>query len=161
MKIYLLLSFILKVLTKTADHNGPLCLIKDCGAIVKTSAGASLNDTINNAKAINLCLELANNRSYEEFGPLARTIILPKNKVISAMGIKAYNLTDVTLQIDGTLEASTYYDDWPLEYDCDPKHQSCTVLPMLKFENCTHLNIKGSGVVDGLGYDWWVREWNL
>ena len=59
------------------------------------------------------------------------------------MGIKAYNLTDVTIQIDGTLEASTYYDDWPLEYDCDPQYQSCTVLPMLKFENCTHLNIKG------------------
>jgi hypothetical protein len=51
---------------------------------------------------------------------MARTIILPKNKVISAGGMKAYNLTDVTLQIDGTLEASTYYDEWPLEYNCDP-----------------------------------------
>ena len=77
------------------------------------------------------------------------------------MGFKAYNLSDVTLKIDGTLEASTYYDDWPLEDDCDPLHSSCTVLPMLKFQNCTHLNIKGEGIVDGLGYDWWVREWNL
>ncbi len=49
------------------------------------------------------------------------------------MGFKAYNLTDVTLQIDGTLEASTYYDDWPLEDDCDPQHSVCTVVPMLKF----------------------------
>jgi len=60
-------------------------------------------------------------------------VVLPKDKVISSMGFKAYNLSDVTLQIDGILEASTYYDDWPLEDDCDPLHSSCTVLPMLKF----------------------------
>ncbi len=67
----------------------------------------------------------------------------------------------MTLQIDGTLEASTYYDEWPVDDGCDPQHQSCTVLPMLSFFNCTHLNIKGDGIIDGLGYDWWVREWNL
>jgi hypothetical protein len=29
------------------------------------------------------CLELANNRSFEEFGPDAKTVLLPKGKVIS------------------------------------------------------------------------------
>ena len=60
-------------------------------------------------------------------------MILPKNKVISTMGLRVYNLSDVTLQIDGTLEASTYYDDWPLDEGCEIPHSGCTVVPMLKF----------------------------
>jgi len=28
------------------------------------------------------------------------------------------------------------------------------------FEYCEMLNIKGNGKIDGLGYDWWVRDWN-
>lgn len=30
---------------------------------------------------------------------------------------------------------------------------------MLEFYDCNGLTIKGTGLVDGLGYDWWVREW--
>lgn len=30
----------------------------------------------------------------------------------------------------------------------------------MTFSDCTNLTIKGEGTVDGLGYDWWVREWN-
>jgi len=30
---------------------------------------------------------------------------------------------------------------------------------MLEFYDCNGLTIKGIGLVDGLGYDWWVREW--
>jgi hypothetical protein len=50
-----------------------------------------------NGIALKNCLELANNRSFEEFGPNARTVVLQKNKVISSMGFKVYNLTNVTL----------------------------------------------------------------
>ncbi len=41
MRFYILLTLIL-AFAKTAHTNGPLSLIKDCGAIVKTSAGSSL-----------------------------------------------------------------------------------------------------------------------
>ena len=51
------------------------------------------------------------------------------------------------------LEASTFYDDWPVD--------GKTVFSLLRFDNCTNINIQGDGVVDGLGYEWWVREWNL
>lgn len=27
------------------------------------------------------------------------------------------------------------------------------------FEDSTNLTIRGNGIVDGLGYEWWVREW--
>jgi len=30
----------------------------------------------------------------------------------------------------------------------------------LRFTDCFDLTIKGEGIVDGLGYDWWIREWD-
>ena len=27
------------------------------------------------------------------------------------------------------------------------------------FEDCENITINGKGTVDGLGYDWWIREW--
>ena len=32
---------------------------------------------------------------------------------------------------------------------------------MLYFEDCYNITIGGSGLIDGLGYDWWVREWKV
>jgi len=32
-------------------------------------------------------------------------------------------------------------------------------MDFLTFEDSIGLNIVGDGIVDGLGYDWWVREW--
>jgi len=29
----------------------------------------------------------------------------------------------------------------------------------LEFNNCSEMTLKGHGVIDGLGYDWWIREW--
>jgi len=29
----------------------------------------------------------------------------------------------------------------------------------MTFDDCEMINIKGKGTVDGLGYDWWVRDW--
>ena len=33
------------------------------------------------------------------------------------------------------------------------------VLDFLTFIDCQNLTIRGEGLVDGLGYDWWDREW--
>jgi hypothetical protein len=41
--------------------------------------------------------------------------LLPKDFVISSFGMMVENIKDVTLQIDGVLEASTFYDDWPTD----------------------------------------------
>jgi polygalacturonase len=32
-------------------------------------------------------------------------------------------------------------------------------LDFITFENCKWINVIGHGVVDGLGYEWWAREW--
>ena len=32
-------------------------------------------------------------------------------------------------------------------------------MDFLTFTDCQDINIRGKGVVEGLGYDWWVREW--
>lgn len=32
---------------------------------------------------------------------------------------------------------------------------------MLYFEDCYDFAIGGNGLIDGLGYDWWVREWKV
>ena len=42
--------------------------------------------------------------------------------------------------------------DWPLD-------DSGKCLNFLNFNDCENLTIKGEGMIDGLGYDWWVREW--
>jgi hypothetical protein len=34
------------------------------------------------------------------------------------------------------------------------------MIDFMNFNDCSYLTIKGHGMVDGLGYDWWVREWN-
>ena len=60
-------------------------------------------------------------------------------------------------QIDGTLEASVHYEEWPIE----PTSHKHELLDLLTIINAQNLTIRGSGVVDGLGYDWWDREWNL
>ena len=41
-----------------------------------------------------------------------------------------------------------HHDDWP------------ETIALMFFQNCQNLTISGSGIVDGLGYDWWQKEWN-
>lgn len=67
------------------------------------------------------------------------------------MGMKISNLYNVTLKIDGVLEGSLHFDQWPTDRG--------SVIDILSFEDCESLTISGSGMVDGRGYDWWVREW--
>jgi len=140
------LSCIAALIAVTSAAEDHLCVVKDCGAVPKTSLKVSLEDTLTNAKALETCLSKASTE-----GP--KTVVIPKGHAFSAMATRNVNLTDVTLQIDGVWEAGTYNNSWPL------KPNSNEVLDFLTFEDCTNLTIQGSGIVDGLGYDWWVREW--
>jgi len=95
------------------------------------------------------CLEKASQNN----GSDPKTVLIPKGYAFSSMAMNAKNLTGVTLQIDGIWETSPYNEQWP-RYE-----GSTDVLDFLTFTDCTDLTIKGEGTVDGLGYDWWVREW--
>lgn len=81
-------------------------------------------------------------------------MLLARDYVIQSVGVKITNLSSVTLQIDGILEASVHNESWPQEED------GSSLIDLLSFEDCFNLTIKGEGMVDGLGYDWWIREWN-
>lgn len=52
------------------------------------------------------------------------------------------------------IEATPLNDSWPL------KPNGGMLLDLLTFKDSSDLVIKGEGIVDGLGYDWWTREWN-
>ena len=79
--------------------------------------------------------------------------MLPAGYVISTVSVELANLTGVTLEIDGVIEASKHWEHYPL-------NDGGNMLDFINFNDCKHLTIKGHGMVDGLGYDWWLREWN-
>ena len=61
---------------------GPLNLVHDCGASFKTKYETTPQETIDNAAALTSCLYQANNRSFEDYGPEARTVLLSKEHVV-------------------------------------------------------------------------------
>ena len=95
------------------------------------------------------CLDLANN------DPNDRTVVIPKDQLFSSMPVWASNLNDVTLTIDGVLETSPHIDDWTLDEAGDGTRN------FIEITDSKYFNINGEGIVEGQGYDWWVREWNV
>jgi len=90
----------------------------------------------------------------EQANETAGTVVVPKGWAFSSMGVEAQNLVGVSLQIDGVWEAAAFYDQWPV------RDGSNDIKDVLTFTDCTDLTIKGEGTVDGLGYEWWIREWD-
>lgn len=142
------------VVTASQDF---LCVQRDCGAVPKTSLKVELEDTIANAKALETCIERANRE-----GP--KVVLIPHGYAFSSMPTMHSNLADITLQIDGVWEASPFYEQWPVLNDSLKTADGMlgganNMLDFLTFVNSTNLTIRGQGIVDGLGYEWWVRDW--
>jgi hypothetical protein len=51
------------------------------------------------------------------------------------------------------LETSPHLDDWTLKDDHGCRN-------FIDIQQSTNFNINGVGIVEGQGYEWWVREWN-
>lgn len=83
-----------------------------------------------------------------------RTVWVPPNRNYTVLPhAPLLNLNDVTLRIDGVLQADVADRSiWPnnTAFSLDS-----TALDLLSFGNSTGITITGSGVVDGDGYDWW------
>lgn len=62
-------------------------------------------------------------------------------------------MTDVVLTVNGILEASTHYKEYPIS--------NSGVNDFLNVVDVNGFIMNGTGMVDGLGYDWWVREWKV
>jgi polygalacturonase len=65
-------------------------------------------------------------------------------------GIRADDLTDVTISFDGTIVFSDDMDEWPRNGDG-------SVFPCLLFNNPTNVvwTSSGKGLLDGKGKKWW------
>lgn len=92
------------------------------------------------------------NRTMQALAP-GDTLLVPNSTYLMMGGIYASNLTDATLQIEGTLLFSDDCDAWPTE----KPGSKMPVIAML-FEHTTNLLItsrEGTGTLDGNGAAWW------
>ena len=102
------------------------------------------------------------NESFASLKP-GDSLLIPEGKTFYLMGgIVARNLTDVTIQIDGTLKfGSTLLDDIDKKYiDAWPRTgngNDAGVLECISLYDSKNLTITGSGngVLDGQGAKWW------
>jgi hypothetical protein len=95
------------------------------------------------------------NASLQALAP-GDVLLVPNSTYLMMGGIYAANLTDVTLQIEGTLLFSDDCDAWPTVV----KKGKPTKMPViaLHLENTTNLLItsrEGTGTLDGNGAAWW------
>ena len=115
--------------------------IDDFGAI---SFDSSYNASIINGVAFNNAIYAANSGSDRTVHIDKTYYMLPADTI--------YNLTNVTIQLDGTLNA------WAGDQSKWPTGKSGGVLSFISIRNSTGLTLKGNGVVNGNGYLWW---WNV
>lgn len=79
-----------------------------------------------------------------------RVVLVPANHTFNIMPVWAANITNIVIQIDGTIRLSK-------------RHHLITQLrpgklyDVLYFEDVEGITFQGSGEVDGQGYMWWVR----
>lgn len=64
------------------------------------------------------------------------------------------NIHNVTFTIEGSVFAAQEFDNWPLK-------NNNKVFDFWTFEDSSHLHLKGDGVIDGQGFQWWVREFMI
>ncbi len=104
------------------------------------------------------------------------TLLVPAGKEFYALGgMSAANLTDVTIQLAGTLRALADFDHWPLNERVKQQRQqkndhgerkeeggggssSGSYADFLALYNCSYVTLQGGGLVDGMGKPWWNAE---
>ena len=115
--------------------------------------GTKPNDTsfdaaVINGKAILSAINAANN-GWD------RTVVIDghggKIYTMVPAGSNA-NLINVTIQIDGRVNA------WEGDESTWPQTSQGRSISMFSISNTQNLTIKGNGIIDGFGYDWW---WNV
>lgn len=82
------------------------------------------------------------------------TLVFPNTTFYLMGGILGSNMSDVTLQFDGTIDFSTDMDAWPRT---GPTKKGA-VLECFHFINCNNLSFTssmGKGLINGNGATWW------
>jgi hypothetical protein len=109
----------------------------------------SYDAAIINGKAIFNAINTANSGSD-------RAVVIDGNGGKTYTMIPAgtnHNLVNITIQIDGRVNGfDGNQSKWPIV-------PGGTGIAMFSLENTTNLVIKGNGIVDGNGYNWWWTVW--
>ena len=119
--------------------------IDDYGA---KSNDDSLEASATNAKAIMAALIDINNSTDIAND---RTLIIPKGFTYGIVAITLNGLHNITLQIDGNLQALDDIKNWPTS----GSGHNTTYMDVFRFQSCSNIRLSGSGNVDGRGYSWW------
>mmetsp|Transcript_17902 Transcript_17902/g.34219 ORF Transcript_17902/g.34219 Transcript_17902/m.34219 type:complete len:525 (-) Transcript_17902:197-1771(-) len=119
--------------------------IDDFGAIPKN---ASLQAARINAVAISLALGSANLDSAGD-----RTVLVPQGNTYFFMPVRAADLRNVTLRVEGDLIASDLIAHWPTL----PGRGAPLYADILTFSGCEGVAVRGEGKIHGQGFRWWLR----
>jgi hypothetical protein len=112
--------------------------MSDCGAVPTYGNSVSLQETWDNAKAFRDCFDMAQN------DPDNRNVVVPRGHIFESMPVDVYNLSNITLTIDGTWMPSPYWEQWPLMPSENGK-----LLPLFQVSDSEFINIDGFGTIEG------------
>ena len=84
-----------------------------------------------------------------------RVVHIPQG-LWSSYPIRAENVKNITIQIDGVLILSKDFKNFP---NRQPGEMDHLVEDFLSFHDCEDLKFQGSGEIDGQGFMWWMREY--
>jgi polygalacturonase len=125
----------------------PLVLSKSLldfpGAI---SGSTSVESAWKNARAFEQALYALNSTAED------RTLWIPSDSTFYMLGTTVVGLVNITIQLDGQLIAHPSIQAWE-----DQRMNMSTTIDLIQLVECHQMFLKGQGVVDGNGYDWWLR----
>ena len=140
-KINILLPFLIQFIY-LINNSHQFISIDDFGAI---KDDPSYEAAMRNGEALFYSLLTANKSTSD------RTVLVPANFYGMLPAGSVDRLINVTLQIDGTLNS------WDLDHSRYPINSGGHVLNFIDLPNSENLIIKGSGIIEGNGYLWWLN----
>mmetsp|Transcript_48728 Transcript_48728/g.66278 ORF Transcript_48728/g.66278 Transcript_48728/m.66278 type:complete len:151 (+) Transcript_48728:17-469(+) len=118
--------------------------ILDYGAIPDLT---DTNTAYANAHAMTKAIEDANAGTSTD-----RAVLVPADNVFTFMPVHVDGLYNFQLTIDGTILASEDYMNWE-------NRTETHVYDFITINDSTNIKIDGTGLVDGQGFRWWMREY--
>ena len=75
-----------------------------------------------------------------------RIVEIPAGHTFSSFPVRANDLKNITFQIDGTLLLSKNFEAFSAD-------------GFFAFDDTEDITFKGTGTIDGQGFNWWIREY--
>eukprot|EP00347_Sterkiella_histriomuscorum_P020779 403336490 len=139
----LILQSTLALLGLTMAHN-----ILDHGAVFNQSDTQS---AFKNQQAFWATLAVANSSTTDREVYIPSSSGSDENLIFTFMPIWMEYLTNITFRVDGVMQLSDDYENWPLN--------GKSVYNFWTVSDSKNITITGNGLIEGQGYWWWMREY--